>query len=413
MELNYSAGNQDFRAVIPFSKVERMADGRLMIEGIATSEAVDHDNEIIDYESAKAAFALWSGNIREQHDPKKAVGKALSVIADDVTKKITVRAFISNGAKDTQEKCLDGTLSCYSIGGSVSKREAEKLKKGDGTEQDVHRVYVKGLSETSVVDKGSNPDTSFALVKSVGDHLEGVGLETVEPKADPADTAKADDKKTTEADPLVVKGKDEDVLAFGKALNDSGLTMLEAIDAIALFVAKRDEKPDEMLVALTAALRAGEITKRLNDPELSIVELVKIASEQLTEEERKSLKTPDDVRKAITEKMSQAHKDKAQAIHDHASDMGAACSSGKAIAGDVSKLEKTIADLTKEVETIKNMPKPHVVHLRMVSKEQSNGSAQPSDWLTQQPFSKLVKNGDGSINWEQSNAVLKEPGAAA
>lgn len=230
MKLNYSAGKQDFRAVIPFSKMEKMDDGRLMIEGIATSEALDGDNEIIDYASAKAAFAAWPGNIREQHDPKKAVGRALEVIADDATKQITVRAFISSGAPETQAKCLDGTLSCYSIGGTVDKRVPEKATKADGSEIDVRRVIMESLSETSVVDQGCNPETAFALVKTVGDALVGVGL--------------ADEVKVEEI-ALEVTGTDAEVIEFAKALNESGMTMADAIAAVKAAKPAEKEKADD------------------------------------------------------------------------------------------------------------------------------------------------------------------------
>ena len=60
----------------PISKTEKLEDGRLLIEGVATSEALDLQGEILDYEGSKRAFEKWAGNIREAHDPKKPVGKA-------------------------------------------------------------------------------------------------------------------------------------------------------------------------------------------------------------------------------------------------------------------------------------------------------------------------------------------------
>lgn len=171
------ASRENFNMTFPIMKSEQMEDGRLMVEGIATSEALDHADEIVDYESAKSAFAEWRGNIREQHDSKKAVGKAIEVIADDVSKQIIVKAFISKGAPDTQEKIKDGTLSAFSIGGSVSKRKAEKVAKGDGSTVDASRIFVKRISETSVVDAGCNPDTAIAIVKADGDSLLSIGLE--------------------------------------------------------------------------------------------------------------------------------------------------------------------------------------------------------------------------------------------
>lgn len=176
MSIQLSQNGSSIKMNFPIMKSEKMEDGRLMIEGVATNEAIDHTNEIVDYESAKTAFADWKGNIREQHDPKKAVGKAIEVIADDASKQIIVKAFISKGAQDTQAKILDGTLSDFSIGGRVEKRVKEKVQKGDG-EVEVTRLIMKRISETSVVDSGCNPETSFSIVKADGDSLLLVGAE--------------------------------------------------------------------------------------------------------------------------------------------------------------------------------------------------------------------------------------------
>lgn len=176
MSIQLSQNGNSIKMNFPIMKSEKLEDGRLMIEGVATSEAVDNANEIIDYDSAKSAFADWKGNIREQHDPKKAVGKAIEVIADDASRQIIVKAFISKGAQDTQEKILDGTLSDFSISGRVEKRIKEKAQKGDG-EVEVTRLVMKRISETSVVDSGCNPETSFSIVKADGDSLLLVGAE--------------------------------------------------------------------------------------------------------------------------------------------------------------------------------------------------------------------------------------------
>jgi phage head maturation protease len=165
------AARDAFRLAFPIEKTEKLEDGRLAVYGVATSEALDCDGEVIDYDAAKAAFSAWPGNIREQHDPKKAVGRALEVTADDDAKQIRVKAVISAGAPDTQAKILDGTLQCFSIGGKVSKRAPEPVTKADGSVVTAQRVFVKSITETSVVDVGANPDSGIAIVKAVGDDL--------------------------------------------------------------------------------------------------------------------------------------------------------------------------------------------------------------------------------------------------
>lgn len=148
----------------PISKTEKLEDGRLLIEGVATSEALDLQGEILDYEGSKRAFQKWAGNIREAHDPKKPVGKALEVIPDDSGKTISVRAFISAGAKDTQAKVEDGTLSMFSVGGGApTKTKMEKV--GD---KPVRRVLDWPMTELSLVDVGANPDACVSVAKAVG-----------------------------------------------------------------------------------------------------------------------------------------------------------------------------------------------------------------------------------------------------
>jgi len=71
------------RFSFPILKTEKTEDGRLLIEGVATSEALDAQGEILDYEGSKRAFEKWRGNLREAHDPTKPVGKALDAAAED------------------------------------------------------------------------------------------------------------------------------------------------------------------------------------------------------------------------------------------------------------------------------------------------------------------------------------------
>ena len=165
----WSGAHRDaLRLSFPITKSERLDDGRMMIEGVATSEALDSDGEVIDYDAAKAAFATWAGNIREQHDAKKAVGRAVDVVADDDARSIRVTAFISAGAADTQAKIMDGTLSSFSIGGSVRERVRERVKSADGADMDAQRVFIGRLSELSVVDVGANPDTGLQIARADG-----------------------------------------------------------------------------------------------------------------------------------------------------------------------------------------------------------------------------------------------------
>ena len=180
---------------------------------------------------------------------------------------------------------------------------------------------------------------------------------------------------------------------------------------------------DEIEYALEASMKLGTLRKRINSPELPVVELVKIAEEYLTEAERKPLKSLDEFRGALLAKvgsMSAAYKDKIQAVHDHASDMGAECNdSGEKVAppatlekGVVTELQTKLDKALVEIEALKKQPMPHHVYLRTlktVSKEEDNGSADVAraanggpDWVHGVPYNKLIKLGDGSVDWDAS-----------
>ena len=175
-------GARDLRIVSPITKVEPQADGSLLVEGIATSEAVDLMGEVVDFGTSKEAFAAWRGNIREQHDPTKAVGHAIEVIPDAQAKNITVRAFVSAGAPDTQKKVIDGTLGFYSIGGRTKAVELDKtLKASDG--KPARRLFMERISEVSLVDSGCNPESAVSVLKATGiEEVEKINAPKIEKK---------------------------------------------------------------------------------------------------------------------------------------------------------------------------------------------------------------------------------------
>jgi phage head maturation protease len=129
------------------------------IEGVMSNEDVDTYQTGFDYESMKAAVERWSGNIREQHDKHKAVGRRIYATFDDAKKEVVLRAMISKGAPDTWEKIKDGTLTGFSIGAYAPKQVEYRTVAGK-------RVpYFKDfdLAEVSVVDVPSNPGAAKGL----------------------------------------------------------------------------------------------------------------------------------------------------------------------------------------------------------------------------------------------------------
>ncbi|MCJ7676754.1 MAG: hypothetical protein MUO35_03415 [Anaerolineales bacterium] len=158
-------GAQDLRIISEITKTTPQADGSLLLEGVATSEVLDAEGEIMDYETAKAAMLAWRGNVREQHDPRKAVGRALEVLPDDQARAIPIKVMVSAGAPDTQAKVLDGTLKFFSIGGRAKAKELDKVvKRTDG--KPAVRVMLDRVSEVSLVDSGCNPGSAVSVLKA-------------------------------------------------------------------------------------------------------------------------------------------------------------------------------------------------------------------------------------------------------
>jgi hypothetical protein len=130
---------------------------------------VDKHGDIVDTSASLNAFTRFRGNIREMHQPI-AVGKVVSFKQQDFydakTKKnysgVFVDVYVSKGAQDTWEKVLDGTLSGFSIGGSVNKSDVVLDK--DGSDGPVRVIQDYDLTELSLVD---NPANQFANVFSI------------------------------------------------------------------------------------------------------------------------------------------------------------------------------------------------------------------------------------------------------
>ena len=147
--------------------ITRIDTDKRIVEGQATSDVIDHYGTIFDYNSSKRAFQQWQGNIREMHDPKKAVGRAIDIEHDDTDRKIFVRARISKGAPDTWEKVLDGTLSGFSIGAhwNGQKPVIEQVER-NGRAIPVYKDYA--LAELSLVDSAGSPGCDIRVVRADG-----------------------------------------------------------------------------------------------------------------------------------------------------------------------------------------------------------------------------------------------------
>src|SRR5438067_899378 len=65
---------------VPIVKHYKTDDGTLIVEGPATDSIIDRDQQIADPAWLAKAMPAWyseGGNLREQHDAKRAVGTAV------------------------------------------------------------------------------------------------------------------------------------------------------------------------------------------------------------------------------------------------------------------------------------------------------------------------------------------------
>ena len=207
----------------PIVKVDESAH---MVWGIVTSETPDSDEEICDYPAAKAAIKAWSddqlakttaagqdpslGNMRVMHQLQIG-GKAVKIEYRDDQKQVWVGSEPVN--EEVWHLLKGGFLTGHSIGGSYDwKRTEGKFVR-----------YAPTIGEISYVDKGANPDASFAYVKADG-------VTELRKFVAPGEKEKEILRKMKEA--TLVNLSDADVERLTKAFAASLDTHLEKMNAL-------------------------------------------------------------------------------------------------------------------------------------------------------------------------------------
>lgn len=152
---------------IPIAKID---EARREIVGIAAEEAPDKSKEIFDYATSVPYFKAWSdevakasggknlGNVRAMHG-KVAAGKIVDVAYDDSALNIPVRVKVTDD--NEWEKCLDGTYTGLSIGGSYAKRWADAAKTD-------HTRYTAKPVELSLADMPMMAGATFEVLRTDG-----------------------------------------------------------------------------------------------------------------------------------------------------------------------------------------------------------------------------------------------------
>jgi len=161
----------------PFEKVAKQPDGSILVDFTVTTEAVDDQGEIVDYDAVKKAAAdymQWAA-LREMHQPS-AVGTTLELQTDDATRKITGQGHVVDPIAVL--KVESGVYKGVSMGG---RKLAVQMQKIGG--KSVRRITDLAWTELSLVDRPSNPDASLTLAKRSEEDLMGTDTTTAAPEA--------------------------------------------------------------------------------------------------------------------------------------------------------------------------------------------------------------------------------------
>ncbi len=135
-------------------KVEPLDDGTVRVHGIATSEAVDEQGEIVRAEAMRAAIPGYMRfpALREMHQLSAAGTTLEAEVCDDGTTRIVAHVVDPVAVAKVKNQVYRG----FSIGGRVTQREA-------GNPKAITSVV---LNEISLVDRPANPEAIFDCWKA-------------------------------------------------------------------------------------------------------------------------------------------------------------------------------------------------------------------------------------------------------
>jgi len=151
---------------MPFTRVDL---AKREVIGQATAEIPDSYGTIFAF--YPKAWETWRGNIREQHDPKKAVGKRIQHFLNDKSKSVDLHVRVSRGAQDTWMKVEDDVLTGFSLsvipdaefGNNISKWPKKEY---EGKQYPYLPRY--SIAEVSLVDNPSCPNCNIQIVRADG-----------------------------------------------------------------------------------------------------------------------------------------------------------------------------------------------------------------------------------------------------
>jgi hypothetical protein len=176
----------------PITKSEEQEDGTIVVHGPAATSEIDRDRQRLDQSWLDDALPRWmspatssgtagsGGAVREQHDPKRAVGVGIGLSkADDGKHYLTARIVDPVAV----QKIKHGVLKGFSVGIKNPRVEVGKADAPNGL------VTGGDIVEVSVCDSPANGSCYFQMAKAdaAGDLALVEGAHVVE-KSDAADT---------------------------------------------------------------------------------------------------------------------------------------------------------------------------------------------------------------------------------
>lgn len=148
----------DAYGYVPILKFEKTDDGTLLVEGPATDSNIDRDRQIADPRWLAKSMPKWfseGGNIREQHDGKRAVGTAIQYEQRGGQHWIKAEVVDPVAITKVEKKVLRG----FSFGARNARVEVDKAASGG-------RIVDGDIFEVSLVDRPANPNCMFTVAKA-------------------------------------------------------------------------------------------------------------------------------------------------------------------------------------------------------------------------------------------------------
>ena len=157
-------------------KVEPQDDGTVRVYGIATSEAVDEQGEIVRADAIRAAIPDYMRfpALREMHQLSAAGTTLEAEVCEDGTTRIVAHVVDPVAVAKVRNQVYRG----FSIGGRVTQREA-------GNPNTITGLV---LNEISLVDRPANPEAIFDCWKAAMPPDAPLGSQSRFAKGEPADT---------------------------------------------------------------------------------------------------------------------------------------------------------------------------------------------------------------------------------